>query len=118
MLSAHPFPVSDESTPVLYHACPAATFVSVNVYEALTMMRRMSAEGKDFSFSFMSYNPTKGTSEGVVYVRRGILRKRETEARNRNAEYIEAYTDLETGEHRRFYQPLLMTFNGHKLILV
>ena len=31
---------------------------------------------------------------------------------------IEGYTDLETGEPRRFYQPLLMTFNGQKLILV
>ena len=37
---------------------------------------------------------------------------------NRNADLIEGYMDLETGEPRRFYQPLLMTFNGQKLILV
>lgn len=90
----------------------------MNVFEAITEMRRLSREGGSFSFSFMSYNPTKGTSDGVVYVRRGILRKRESEDYNRNAELIEAYTDLETGEPRRFYQPLLMTFNGQKLILV
>lgn len=90
----------------------------MNVFEAITEMRRLSREGGSFSFSFMSYNPTKGTSDGVVYVRRGVLRKRESEDYNRNAELIEAYTDLETGEPRRFYQPLLMTFNGQKLILV
>lgn len=90
----------------------------MNVFEAITEMRRLSREGGSFSFSFMSYNPTEGASDGVVYVRRGVLRKRESEDYNRNAELIEAYTDLETGEPRRFYQPLLMTFNGQKLILV
>lgn len=90
----------------------------MNVYEALTEMRRLSADGGSFEFSFMSYNPSAGTSEGVVYVRRGVLRKRESLEHNRNAEIIEAYTDLETGEPRRFYQPLLMTFNGTKLTLV
>ena len=81
-------------------------------------MRRMSENGESFEFSFMSYNPTAGTSEGVVYVRRGILRHRETVEHNKNADIIEAYTDLETGGHRRFYQPLLMTFNGQKTTLV
>ena len=90
----------------------------MNVYEALAEMRRMSERDESFEFSFMSYNPSEGRSEGVVYVRRGILRHRETEAHNRNADIIEAYTDLETGEHRRFYQPLLMTFNGEKVILL
>lgn len=78
----------------------------------------MSGQDTCFSFSFMSYNPTKGTSDGIVYVRRGILRHREAKEHNRNADLIEAYLDLETGEPRRFYQPLLMTFNGQKLILV
>lgn len=84
----------------------------MNVYEALTEMRRLSEEDRSFSFSFMSYNPTKGTSDGIVYVRRGVLRHRETKEHNKNADIIEGYTDLETGEPRRFYQPLLMTFNG------
>ena len=90
----------------------------MNVYEALSEMRRLSENGEYFEFSFMSYNPTAGTSEGVVYVRRGILRHRETEAHNRNADIVEAYTDLETGGQRRFYQPLLMTFNGEKTVLL
>ena len=90
----------------------------MNVYEALAEMRRLSEEDRNFSFSFMSYNPSKGTSDGIVYVHRGILRHREMKEHNRNADLIEGYMDLETGEPRRFYQPLLMTFNGQKLILV
>ena len=81
-------------------------------------MRRLSEIGESFEFSFMSYNPSLGKSEGVVYVRRGILRHRETEEHNRNAYIIEAYTDLETGGQRRFYQPLLMTFKGQKTVLL
>ena len=88
------------------------------VYEALAEMRRLSEEDRSFSFSFMSYNPSKGTSDGIVYVHRGILRHREMKEHNRNADLIEGYMDLDTGEPRRFYQPLLMTFNGQKLILV
>lgn len=90
----------------------------MNVYEALAEMRRLSEEDSCFSFSFMSYNPTKGKSDGIVYVRRGVLRHREVKENNKNADLIEGYVDLETGESRRFYQPLLMTFNGQKLILV
>jgi len=90
----------------------------MNVYEAIAEMRRLSEIGESFEFSFMSYNPSLGKSEGVVYVRRGILRHRETEEHNRNADIIEAYTDLETGGQRRFYQPLLMTFKGQKTVLL
>lgn len=90
----------------------------MNVYEALAEMRRLSSEEESFDFSFMSYNPSDGKSEGIVYVHKGILRKRESEAYNRNADIIEGYTDLETGEHRRFYQPLLMTFKGEKVTLI
>lgn len=90
----------------------------MNVYEAIAEMRRLSEISESFEFSFMSYNPSLGKSEGVVYVRRGILRHRETEEHNRNADIIEAYTDLETGGQRRFYQPLLMTFKGQKTVLL
>lgn len=81
-------------------------------------MRRLTEEGVPFSFSFMSYNSKNGTSEGIVEVRRAKLRKRERVEHHRYAEYVEAYLDLDTMEPRRFYQPLLMTFNGQKTILL
>ena len=93
-------------------------FEAMNVYEAIREMRRLTAEGIPFSFSFMSYNSDSGKSDGIVEVRRAKLRKRESASHHRYADFVEAYTDLDTMEPRRFYQPLLMTFNGQKTILL
>ena len=90
----------------------------MKVYEAIREMRRLTEEGKPFSFSFMSYNSDKGTSDGIVEVRHARLRKRESAKHHRYSEYVEAYLDLDTMEPRRFYQPLLMTFNGEKTVLL
>ena len=40
---------------------------------------------------------------------------RTQEAHHRNAEIIEEYVNTDTGEARRFYQPLLLSFNGQKV---
>lgn len=103
---------------VLYLKAVKDYICHMNVYEALDRMRRLSAAGGSFSFTFMSYNRSAGTSEGIVEVRHGRLRERESTAYNRNAEMMESYIDLDTGEYRQFYQPLLMTFDGEKTILL
>lgn len=89
----------------------------MKLFDALHEMRRLSAEVKSFAFSFMSFDATRKKSDGIVYVRHGRLRKRESAKYNKNAEIMEAYTDLDTTEPRQFYQPLLMTFNGEKVDL-
>lgn len=63
----------------------------------------------------MSYNETAQKSEGIVEVRHARLRARTQESYHKNAEIIEEYVDIDTGEARRFYQPLLMSFNGQKV---
>ncbi len=90
----------------------------MNVYEAIEKMRKLSAAGESFSFTFMSYNNSDGVSNGVVNVRHGRLRARESVHYNKNAEMMESYVDLDTGEYRQFWQPLLMTFEGEKTILI
>lgn len=77
-------------------------------------MRRISAERGEFSFSFMSFSETTGKSAGIVDVARARLRTRPTREQNKNFEIMEAYTDLNSGEARQFYQPLLMMFNNRK----
>lgn len=89
----------------------------MNLYEAIREMRRISAEKGVFSFSFMSYNSTAQRSDGVVIVRRARLLKRESTKHHKNAEIVETYLDLDTMQSKRFYQPLLMSFNGQKVIL-
>lgn len=87
----------------------------MKLYNAINEMRRISREGGSFSFSFMSYNSSKNTTEGVVLVPNARLLKRENEKYNRNAEIMERYLNLDTMEARRFWHPLLMTFNNEKI---
>lgn len=89
----------------------------MKVYEAIDQMRLISKQGGEFSMTFMSYSETAGKSDGTVSVDRARLRARPNSDQNRNAEMMEAYTDLNTGEPRQFYQPLLMIFNGQKIDL-
>ena len=80
-------------------------------------MRRLSAEGVPFGFTFMSYDATARASKGVIEVRHARLLKREKQENHRDAEFVEAYLDLDTCQARRFSQPLLMSFNGQKVVL-
>lgn len=103
---------------VLYRGAAKAYLCAMNVYEAIEKMRELSAAGESFSFTFMSYNSSAGKSDGVIEVRHGMLRTRQSTDYNKNAEYMESYIDLDTGEYRQFWQPLLMTFEGEKTILI
>lgn len=103
---------------VLYRGVAKTYLCAMNVYEAIEKMRKLSAAGESFSFTFMSYNSSAGKSDGVVEVRHGMLRTRQSADYNKNAEYMESYIDLDTGEYRQFWQPLLMTFEGEKTILI
>ncbi len=87
----------------------------MKLYDAIKEMRRLSREKISFSFSFMSYNSTKGSTHGVVYVKNARLLKRESKRHNRFAEDMEKYMDLDTLQAKRFWQPLLMSFNGEKI---
>ena len=89
----------------------------MDLWDAIKEMRRLSAEGIPFGFTFMSYDATARASKGVIEVRHARLLKREKQENHRDAEFVEAYLDLDPCQARRFYQPLLMSFNGQKVIL-
>ncbi len=84
----------------------------MKLYDAISEMRRVSREGGSFSFSFMSYNSSKGATDGVVFVPSARLLQREDRKFNRHAEEMERYINLDTMEARRFWHPLLMTYNN------
>lgn len=87
----------------------------MKLYEAIAEMRRISKSGGSFSFAFMSCDSSRKASSGVVYVRAARLLKRENTKYNRHAEDMERYINLDTMEARRFWQPLLMFFNGNRI---
>lgn len=100
---------------VLYSTRRHGYFCIMELFEAIRQMRELSKRNISFGFSFMSYNETAQRSEGIVEVRHARLRARTQEAHHRNAEIIEEYVNTDTGDARRFYQPLLLGFNGQKV---
>lgn len=90
----------------------------LTVFEAINEMRKLSADGLSFSFSFMSYERSKQTTHGIVEVMNARLRNKSPLVAFENSEMIEPYYDLDTNEPRRFYQPTLMTFNGRQVTLI
>lgn len=102
---------------VLYQVLICNDICTMDLFDAIHEMRRLSKEGKPFSFSFMSCNLSKGSSDGIVEVRRAKLISRESKAYHVNADFVERYMDLDTKEPRHFYQILLLTFNGQTVTL-
>jgi hypothetical protein len=90
----------------------------LTVYKAISEMRKLSADGQEVSFSFMSYSESKQETHGIVEVRRARLRARAIDFDLENGDLLEPYTDLDTMEQRRFNIPTLMTFNGKKTTLL
>lgn len=80
-------------------------------------MRQLSAEGKSFSFGFMSYSYERRRSDGVIRVEHARLRKQSRKENNRFADYMLNYIDLDTMEYASCWQPLLLEFNGEELEL-
>ena len=99
---------------VLYPVIFTGYFYIMKLYEAIKKMRQLTAEGKSFSMAFMSLNMSEMKSEGVDNAR---LRKKADAKTYRNADFLIPYMDLDKGEARQFYLPLLMMFNGEKITI-
>lgn len=91
--------------------------VKMTVYQAIEEMRRLSELRIPFSLSYMSYSIARRKSEGIVSIRRARLCKQSRKERNRYADYMLNYIDLDTGEQASCWQPLLLTLNDNELQL-
>jgi hypothetical protein len=89
----------------------------INIYDAVSRMRALTKEGKEFSIAFMSCDTTREKSSGLVEVPRVKLRSGTGDEMFKNSQYIINYLNIETNIPGRFYQILLMYFNGLKIEL-
>lgn len=89
----------------------------ISLYDAIHEMRKISKNKGHFSFSFMSYSESKQTSDGIKEFSKARLTASDKEEFNVNHDIMLNFIDLETGQQRRCYQPLIMTFNGQKVEL-
>ncbi len=90
---------------------------TIPLYEAIALMRKITAEGGMFSFTFATYNRNTGRSQGLVEVKRAKLRPAAKGDDIRHADYKLFYWDDYYKENRVCWQPLLMYMNHVKIIL-
>jgi hypothetical protein len=77
-------------------------------------MRKLTSIGVSFSFTFMSYNETKGTSGGIKEVSKAQLRMGYRMNQSDKSRVLIGYVN-ELDGNRWFYLPLLLSFNGKKI---
>lgn len=90
-------------------------YCSMKLYDAISQMRRLSANNIPFSISFVSLNQTKGTSNGVKNVSKCLLRKGLSKDESDKANLLIGYTDLSDNTNKWFYLPLLLKYNNIEL---
>lgn len=87
----------------------------INIYDALELMRRLSQENVPFSISFISCNRSLGKSNGLVKVKKVLLTKGYRDDQSEYAKSLISYENADTGEHKQFWFPLLLTLNDLKI---
>lgn len=85
---------------------------TIKLYDALKRMRKLTELGIPFTFSFLSYNATNGTTDGFKDVTKAQLRKGYRDDQSNKADILIGYVNTHDG-NRWFYLPLLMKFNGY-----
>jgi hypothetical protein len=89
----------------------------INIYDAITQMRYLTKQGQTFSIAFMSCDTSKEKSSGFIELPKVKLRSGASDDAFRNSQHIINYLNVETNIPGRFYQILLMYFNGLKIEL-
>lgn len=86
----------------------------MHLFDAIHEMRQISKKQGSFSMVFMSYSRSRGSSDGIVEVQRARLRPQQA-VQTTFSDHMLNYVDLDTGEEKRLWQPLLMYFNNQKI---
>lgn len=85
---------------------------TIKLYDALKRMRKLTALGIPFTFSFLSFNETNNTTDGFKDVTKAQLRKGYRDDQSKKSDILIGYVNAHDGK-RWFYLPLLMKFNGY-----
>lgn len=78
-------------------------------------MRQSTEAGRPFMISYLSYNSTKGISNGVRIHNRVILRQGYNKTQSHLYNELLSFKDIETKENRQCYVALLLSINNIKI---
>lgn len=93
---------------------------TINLYDAVSRMYAVSAEGGMFSMKFRKWNRDTRTGGAIESVTAARLRPRASDEQVAHARFKLFYTDYsdsETGLPRVCWQPLVVEFNGMRTVL-
>ncbi len=89
---------------------------TIQLFEAISHMRKITQNGGCFSFIYATYNRDNGSCHGKKYVKRARLRPQATKELVANADHKLFYYDLDEAQPLNCWQPLLMFFNGKRVL--
>jgi len=90
---------------------------TIDLWEAIRQMRKLTSEGKSFSFAHASYNLERDSSHGIRYVNCAVLRPAAKGDDLVHADDKLFYYDHELREPRNCWQVLIMYFENQRVIL-
>lgn len=90
---------------------------TINLYDAVTRMHAISAEGGTFSMKFRTWNRDTARGGEKVAVAAARLRPRARDEQVAHSRFKLFYTDTETGLARICWQPLVVEFNGMRTVI-
>jgi hypothetical protein len=90
---------------------------TIQLYDAIKEMRKLSAQDKTFSFVHATWNRDTCTTNGLRHVERAHIRPAAKGEDLANSDYKLFYFDEELNEPRNCWQMLIMHFNGKKVVL-
>lgn len=85
------------------------------LYSALERMRELSKANVPFSFSYQSYSLKKNQTNGIKYIKRGVLRTGYSKDKSQYSDLLIAYYDLDKKKQGFVWLPLILTFNQYEL---
>lgn len=90
---------------------------TIDLYEAIEQMKRISLSGETFSFKFRKWNRVTRSGGDTVTVNAARIRPKASDEKIEYSSYKLYFTDTETGVARVCWQPLITEFNGHRTVL-
>lgn len=102
-------------TTCLHQCIYICTMNTIRLYKAINIMRQSTEAGRPFMISYLSYNSTKGISNGVRIHNRVILRQGYNKTQSHLYNELLSFKDIETKENRQCYVALLLSINNIKI---
>jgi hypothetical protein len=88
---------------------------SIDIWEAIRLMREMSKAGASFSLTYMGWSQDRKECSGEHEIKRCRLRASTPIEKNQYADHMLNLLDLDLEKPSHCWKPLLMYFNGKKI---